>query len=88
MDPKKIVMTLKAELRKQDLLISGKKANLIARLNQDDPSEEWIKNRILVRFLEATPDNIGSNEYEEIEKEKNEKRKKRREITETIEITN
>jgi len=40
MDPKKIVMTLKAELRKQDLLISGKKANLIARLNQDDPSEE------------------------------------------------
>ena len=40
MDPKKIVMTqLKVELRKQGLLISGKKADLIARLNQDDPKE-------------------------------------------------
>ncbi|KAL6416602.1 hypothetical protein ACFW04_013295 [Cataglyphis niger] len=45
MDPKKIsTIQFKAELKKRGLLTSGIKKDFIARLDQDDPSSEWLNN--------------------------------------------
>ncbi|XP_018406278.1 PREDICTED: uncharacterized protein LOC108782494 [Cyphomyrmex costatus] len=88
MGPKRISVTqLKAELRKRGLPISGKKADLIARLNQNDLNGDWL-NGIQTGTSDTAPDSTGSDEYEEVEDEDGKQEEERMEGRNTAENGN
>lgn len=63
MDPKKFsVAQLKAELRRRDLPISGTKKDFIARLDGDDPSDEWINDILRIETSKTVPENTATDE--------------------------
>ncbi|XP_067212246.1 uncharacterized protein [Linepithema humile] len=65
MDPETIpIVQLKAELQRRSLSTAGKKAELIARLNKDDPSGKWIENIVHKRILDTVSDEAAADEGE------------------------
>ena len=66
MDPKILSLAqLKAELRKRALPITGKKADLIARLDKNDPSGMWINNIVCAEIPESPDEYVEEMDEEE-----------------------
>lgn len=63
MDPKKISMTqFKAELKRRGLPTSGTKKDLIACLEQDDPSGEWLNDIMRTEISGTVSEKTASDE--------------------------